>query len=415
MILRARVGLPVTQPPIEDGAVFVSRGRIGAVGRWRDLAARAGGPATDLGDVVLLPGLINAHCHLDYTELAGLIPPMRSFSDWIKSITTLKHGWTDADFARSWRHGAGMLLKSGTTAVGDIEAVPGLLPGVWEGTPLRVFSFLEMTGVKSRRQPALILAEAVAKARATRTRRCRTWLSPHAPYSTTPHLLRLSARAARRRHWRLTIHVAESGEEFAMFSERRGPMFDWLRRNERDMSDCGRGSPVQHLERHGCLGPNLLAIHLNYLAPGDAALLGRRRVNVVHCPRSHAYFRHETFPHEALLRERVNLCLGTDSLVTVLKRRQERVELSLFAEMQTLASEVPGLWPATLLRWATVHGAAALGLAGRAGEIRPGAFADLITVPFTGRTRQVHEAVVQHTGPVSASMIDGRWAIEPAR
>jgi cytosine/adenosine deaminase-related metal-dependent hydrolase len=365
--------------------------------------------------VVLLPGLINPHCHLDYTDMAGLLPPMRSFSDWIKAITALKGAWSDAEFARSWRNGADMLLRSGTTAVGDIEAVPNLLPDVWQHTPLRVFSFLEMTGVKSRRQPRPILDEALAKARATRHRRGRVWLSPHAPYSTTPELLRLSTRAARRRHWPLTTHVAESEDEFRMFTEGRGPMFDWLKRNERDMSDCGAGSPVQHLERLGCLGPHLLAIHLNYLAPGDAVLLARRGVHVVHCPRSHAYFRHEAFPHEELRREGVSLCIGTDSLATVLKRRKERVELNLFAEMQALAAEVPGLWPNTLLRRVTVNAAAALGLQGRAGELSPSAWADLIAIPFTGPARQVHEAVLHNSTPVTASMIGGRWALPPGR
>jgi cytosine/adenosine deaminase-related metal-dependent hydrolase len=367
----------------------------------------------DLGEVALLPGLINAHCHLDYTDMAGLLPPLRSFSAWIKAITALKGSWTDADFARSWRKGADMLLRHGTTSVGDIEAVPALLPGVWEGTPLRVFSFLEMTGVRSRRRPRLILEQALATARACRHGRCRVWLSPHAPYSTTPELLERSARAARRRHWPLTTHVAESEEEFAMFTRARGPMFDWLRRNERDMSDCGRESPVRRLERLGVLGRRLLAIHVNYLGPGDAALLARRGVHVVHCPRSHAYFRHEAFPHEELLRARVNLCLGTDSLATVLKRRRERVELDLFAEMQALADEVPGLWPGALLRMVTVNPAAALGLKGRAGELRVGAWADLVAVPFTGPVRRVEEAVVQNTAPVVASIIAGRWACPP--
>jgi aminodeoxyfutalosine deaminase len=415
MILRARVVLPVTGPPIEDGAVAIARDRVASVGRWGDIARSAAGPVVDLAEVVLLPGLVNAHCHLDYTDMAGLIPPVRSFSDWIKSITALKGSWSDAEFARSWRNGAGMLLRTGTTTVGDVEAVPHLLPEAWHDTPLRVFSFLEMTGVKSRRAPKLILAETLTKARAPRPRRCRVGLSPHAPYSTTPELLRLSGRAARRRHWRLTTHVAEAAEEFEMFARARGPMFDWLQRNERDMSDCGRGSPVQHLERAGCLGPELLAIHLNYLAPGDTALLGRRRVNVVHCPRSHAYFGHHPFPLEAMLGARVNLCLGTDSLATVLRRRQEPVQLDLFAEMQALAGKAPRLAPATIVRLATVHGAAALGLRGKAGEIAAGAFADLIAVRFAGRTRHVCEALVQQPAPVIVSMIGGRWALPPSR
>jgi cytosine/adenosine deaminase-related metal-dependent hydrolase len=413
MIVRARIVLPITQPPIENGAVLIARGRITAVGLWSRLSSQATSPVTDLGDAALLPGLVNAHCHLDYTDMAGLVPPLRSFSNWIKAITALKGAWSDADFTRSWRNGADMLLRNGVTTVGDIESVPNLLPGIWRETPLRVCSFLEMTGVRSRREPRLILDEALAKARACRHPRCRVGLSPHAPYSTTPELLQLSARASRQRRWPLATHVAESGEEFQMFTRGRGAMFDWLQRNERDMSDCGAHSPVQHLEKLGVLGRHLLAIHVNYLARGDAPLLARRGVHVVHCPRSHAYFRHDAFPHEELLRARVNLCVGTDSLATVLKRRKERVELNLFAELQALADAVPGLWPEALLRMVTVNAAAALGLQGRAGELGPGAWADLVAVPYAGPVCRVEEAVVQHPGPVAASLIGGRWLVLP--
>src|SRR5262245_12818152 len=143
--LRARAVLPVFRPPIADGAVVIAGQHIVAVGRWRELSSQFGGPVTDLGDAVMLPGLVNAHCHLDYTQMAGLFPPRKSFCDWIKLITTEKAQWTYSDFAQSWLEGAKMLLRSGTTTVGDIEAAPELLPEVWDATPLRVISFLEMT------------------------------------------------------------------------------------------------------------------------------------------------------------------------------------------------------------------------------------------------------------------------------
>src|SRR6185295_16249520 len=126
---------------------------------------------------------------------------------------------------------------------------------------LRVISLLEMTGVKSRRDPRAVLKEAVERIADLPAGRCRAGLAPHAPYSTVPELLRLSVEAARRRDWLLSIHVAESAQEFEMFTRGEGAMFDWLRRNDRDMSDCGLGSPIQHLERHGALKGNLLAIH----------------------------------------------------------------------------------------------------------------------------------------------------------
>ena len=151
IILRARTILPVSGPPIADGAIVVSLRRIRAIDRWRNLRSHLSGKASDLGDVLLLPGLVNAHCHLDYTHMAGLIPPMRSFTNWIRSITAIKSEWSDADFAASWLDGAQMLLQSGTTTVADIEAIPSLLPAAWKETPLRVLSFLEMIGVRRPR------------------------------------------------------------------------------------------------------------------------------------------------------------------------------------------------------------------------------------------------------------------------
>jgi cytosine/adenosine deaminase-related metal-dependent hydrolase len=179
------------------------------------------------------------------------------------------------------------------------------------------------------------------------------------------------------------------------------------------MSDCGLGSPVAHLARAKMLGENLIAVHANALARGDAALFGQSRTHVAHCPRSHDYFRHPRFPHRRLADAGVNICLGTDSLATVRKDGRQRPELSLFEEMRALAGGKAKLPPLEILRMATVNGARALGLAGRIGELSPNALADLIATPFTGKTSKAVEAVVQFSGRVSASMIGGQWAIAP--
>src|SRR2546426_2350167 len=155
LILRARLVLPISRPPVRDGAVVVGGDKIIAVGAWRETSGNFAGQVTDLGEVVLMPGLVNAHCHLDYTNMAGQFSPPKVFTDWIKLITSAKAEWGYSDFAESWLNGAGMLVRTGTTTVADIETLPLLLPQVWEATPLRVFSFLELTGVKSRHQPRL--------------------------------------------------------------------------------------------------------------------------------------------------------------------------------------------------------------------------------------------------------------------
>ncbi len=408
-ILRARVVMPVARPPIDNGAVLISGQRILAVGRSAGLCTNTSLPVVDLGDCVLLPGLINAHCHLDYTDMAGLAPASRHFVDWIKAITTLKADWSYTEFAASWINGSKMLLRHGVTTVFDIEAVPELLPEVWQTTSLRVFSFLEMTGVKSRRAPRAILADAVQQIESLDHPRCRAGLSPHAPYSTTPELQRLSAEACSKRGWRMTTHVAESMEEFEMFTEARGLMHDWLARNDRNMSDCGRGTPVEHLHRQGALGAHTLAVHANCLGPDDAALLARTRTSVVHCPRSHRFFGHPEFPFTALQSAGVNLCLGTDSLASVFKRSGYAPQLDLFAEMQSFAAKQPDVTPETILQMATVNAARFLGQAGQLGELTQGAFADLIAIPFDGPASQACDAVIHHAGPVQSTMINGRW------
>jgi cytosine/adenosine deaminase-related metal-dependent hydrolase len=413
MILRARIVVPVSRPPVEDGVVCVAGDRIVWVGRSAELpAAHQQGERIDLGEVILLPGLINAHCHLDYTRMAGLIPPPKSFTDWITSMVALKAAWSLEDFDGSWREGAAMLLRTGTTTVADIEAVPELLPAAWESTPLRVLSFRELIHLKDRQSAADLVERAVNGWLDLPHGEGRLGLSPHAPYTTSAPLLEMAARAAHRRKWRLTTHVSESEQEFEMFMYRQGAMYAWLK-GQRDMSDCGRGSPVQHLERCGYLDDNLLAVHVNYLWRHDASILANHRVSVAHCPRSHDYFRHLRFAREELESAGVNICLGTDSLATVCKEAKQPIELSLFAEMQMLAVKAPGLAPEKILRMVTINGAVALGSKGQIGELSENALADLIALPFTGQAVDALEAVVQHQGAVAGSMIGGQWAIHP--
>jgi cytosine/adenosine deaminase-related metal-dependent hydrolase len=410
MLLRARIVLPISRDPVEDGAVLIANGMVQKVGTWKELASTTS-DVVDLGEAILLPGLINSHCHLDYTDMAGQISAPKHFSDWIKGILALKASWSYSEYAKSWVHGAQMLLRTGTTTVADIEAVPELIPEVWHATPLRLFSFFEMTGVKSNRRPSAILKEVLDNISELSSAKNFAGLSPHSLYSTTPELIRLCANAAVQKNLRLTTHVAESKEEFAMFTERSGAMYDWLK-TQRDTADCSGNSPVQQLDAHGILSSRLLAVHVNYLADGDADLLSQRGTSVVHCPRSHGYFRHHKFPENQLKQAGVNICLGTDSLASVKVQPGQDCELNMFTEMQAFATHSKAR-PETILRMATVNGAKALGLETKAGEITENAYADLISIPFAGQVSEVNDYAVHFCGAVQASMIAGQWAFPP--
>jgi cytosine/adenosine deaminase-related metal-dependent hydrolase len=233
-------------------------------------------------------------------------------------------------------------------------------------------------------------------------------LSPHAPYSTSPELLRVIADAARRDGWRITCHVAESEPEFDMFMYRRGSLFSWLE-NQRPSADCGLGSPVQHVHRHGLLDAPLLAVHVNCLWGDDARRLAARGASVVHCPRSHAYFSHPRFQREVLTEAGVPICIGTDSLASTRASRDGAPVLSLIDELRTLASDDPGLSPRRMLAEVTVNPARALGLKSVLGELSTGALADLLVIPHAGSVSTVEEALIHHRGSVAATMIGGRW------
>lgn len=409
MLLRARTLVPLSGEPLADGAVWIENGHFQAVGTWSELRRIAPGPALDLGEVLISPGWVNAHCHLDLTDLAGQIAPPKSFSGWIKSLLSAKYDWSYSEFAASWLRGAEQLLRTGTTTVASIESVPEMLGDVRASTPLRVWSLLELTGVRRRWDPALLVDAAVQALERLPLDRGGVGLSPHAPYSTPPQLLRLAAAAARQRNWPIATHIAESTEEFEMFVHRGGAMHDWLAA-QRSMDDCGLGSPVAHCARQGLLSPSLLAVHANLLWRDDVELLARSGASVVHCPQSHDYFRHPRFPLPELRAAGVNLCLGTDSLASTRKLRGQRPTLSITDEFRSFDAHNSGLTPRESLALATLNGARALGLAGLAGEISAGAWADLAVIPFSGSLKEAESATMEHIGNVAATMIDGRWA-----
>jgi cytosine/adenosine deaminase-related metal-dependent hydrolase len=275
-------------------------------------------------------------------------------------------------------------------------------------TPLRVWSFFELTALRPKVSPMHLVEAAAQLLQSSEPGRGGLGLSPHAPYSTTPDLLTATGRAAIEHRWPVTVHVAESEAEFEMFMYRRGPMYDWLS-SQRPMDDCGLGSPVRALERSGLLNRSLLAVHVNRLWHDDARLLGERGASVVHCPQSHAYFHHPRFPRPELEATGTLLCLGTDSLASTHRPRDPRPRLSMFDEIRALAQTDALLEPQRILEMATVNGARALGQAGQLGELVPGAWADLTSFPFAGSPDAAVEAILHHEGLVTGTMIGGEW------
>jgi cytosine/adenosine deaminase-related metal-dependent hydrolase len=203
----------------------------------------------------------------------------------------------------------------------------------------------------------------------------------------------------------LTTHLAESEEEFAMFRQGSGPLYEFMASLKRPMTDCGAATPFSHLWRNGAVDAQWLLVHMNTLLEEDFQLLAElprgAGPHIVHCPGSHRYFSHPPFPARRLHELGVNLCLGTDSLAST-------DSLSLFDEMRFFSAAEPWLRPEELLRMVTVNPARALRRRGQLGKIAPGALADLIALPSTSSLGGVYEDVVSYDKPISWMMIDGQ-------
>jgi len=388
--LRARIVYPVAAPPFEDGMVCVEAGEISSWGRWD------GRPAVDLGDVVLMPGLINAHCHLDYSVMRGAIFPNSSFTQWIRRINDLKQMLSDEDYLESIAAGFRALLANGTTSVFNIEAFPELMVRM-PPPPIRTWWFYEMMDVRNRFHTEDVVAGAF---RFFEGKSGGFGLSPHAPYTASQELYRQARFCSEKFGMPLMTHLAESDEEFEMFRHARGPLSDFLKGLGRNLSDAGGQSPVARLIAGDALPDGALLTHMNEIEETDWELLRGRRFSIIHCPCCHEYFGRARFPIERFLKEGLNLCLGTDSLAS-------NRGLNLFAEMRCLSHKNPWLSAGELIEFVTRNSARAIGQAGRLGEISDGSAADLIALPYSGSPADAAEAIVHHARPVEWVMIGG--------
>ncbi len=366
MIIRARYVLPMDGPPIRDGSVVVEGDSIAAVSCSRlrqGFGGQAGNvPDLDLGDAVLFPGLINAHCHLDYTSMVGLVPWRGEFRDWIFQITALKKQWTEEQFVASINRGLVELVRTGTTSVVNIECFPKLVAKLAPSL-LRMWWCPELLDLTWSEESRRMVEEAAHWLES----QPRGGLAPHAPYTTSAPLYRLAARVARERGWLLTTHVAEACREV----------------------------PLVEL---GVLGPNCLLAHANHLDEAEVELLARSGASVVHCPRAHRFFGRDAAPWDLWRRHGVNVCLGTDSLAS-------NESLDMRAEMRALW-ELPAR---EVLAMATVNAARALNCADKLGKIAVGGWADLTAVPLTG---DPYESVVRSEKPVCFSMVGGKVVLQ---
>lgn len=375
---RARWLFPIDRPPIAGGVLTVRDGIIA------EIAAQSDGPATDLGDVAILPALINAHTHLEFSDLAEPLGTAREpLPTWISRVVARRRSQPTEEqrqrLSREHAHTFGLAesAAAGIAAVGEI-ATPGWPEPVYHEASIGGVVFLELLGLAEERiEPLLQSAREHLQRpepRATERQTLPTWprwpsgLSPHAPYTVHPRLLAEACQLAAARQAPVAMHLAESREELELLATGRGAMREMIESLGawRD-GVIPTGIRIIDYLRPLATSPRSLVIHGNYLTDEELQFIAAQqgRMTVVYCPRTHAYFGHEPYPLAKLLAASVPTALGTDS-------RASNPDLDLWNEVLEVIRRHPQVAPSEVLRMAMLNAAAALGLASELGSLTPG-------------------------------------------
>ena len=427
--LKARYVFPVVGAPIPNGVLTISADRIQSVGTHS-----AQGPVKDLGNVAILPGLVNAHTHLEFSHLPKpLGHPGIGITDWIgrliesRSVTAQTPGFKKGSgtvagtaghqpkvgrvlrttvpdpFLNPVEQGIHQSIQSGVTTLAEI-AQPDWSADSFHAPALDATVFLELIGpTEDRTQAAVDLARRHLDAASTGS--WRAGLSPHAPYSVHPQLLSAAVSLSTARRVPLSFHLAESREEIQLLRSGSGPFREMLQRfGAWDADSFKPGTrPLDYLHTLASAHRTLI-VHGNYLDDEEISYLANHadRMAVIYCPRTHAFFAHDAYPLQQLLKAGATVALGTDS-------RASSPDLDIFAEMRQVAQTHPTVSPATILRLATLEGAKALGLAQHTGSLQPIKYADLAIVALPDHApTDPHELLLDNHARIVSRYWHGR-------
>jgi len=391
--------------PIENGGILIEGNSIHDVGFARDLEklySKKIKQIVCLNDMVLMPGFVNAHSHLELSCLRGFRYP-GTFTGWIEKLVEAKANVSAVDYEKGMLEGIEEMLRSGTTSIGDHVSFNTDLVTLLN-SPFRGYLFVEVLGVfKGVAEETLGFAKEFEKMFKKHKTLLKVTPTPHSVHALHPEILDEVFDEDKRVY---SIHLAESADEDKYFKKQEGPLYDFIKaKGEIPAQEITlRDSAIDYLEEKGHLSERVLAVHCNYAEEADIARLAERKASVVHCPGSHEYFHHRKFDFDAFRAQKVNIALGTDSLAS-------GSSLSMLDQIRIGRQECPAIPPRKWLRMATLHGAHALQLGDEIGSLTPGKKADIIGFKLKPEILKNSEAAMEEilkAERVDYLMIDGK-------
>lgn len=386
MIYRARWVLPISRPPIGGGWIEAVNGRITRLGSGSPPAE-----SQDLGDVALLPGLVNAHTHLELSWMAGRVPPSASMHEWITRLLAVRRdgpGGGQAEAGAAMAQAAASMRATGTVLVGDITNTLASPPEL-AAAGLSGVVFHELLGFNQADPPGAV-REAWSRCSSFQpaSTDLRYSVVAHAPYSTSPALFREIVRRASDEA-PLSVHLAESPEEIDFLRTGGGPIRGVLESLGVWTSSwrVPRCDPVRYVADLGYLREGTLVVHAVHVTDDGLDRIRRARAVVVTCPRSNLWVGAGTPRLSHFYASGVPVAIGTDSLASA-------PTLNMFDELAEMRRLAPEVAPGMLLDSATRLGAEALGFGQEYGTLAPGKHAALVAVEVPAAVRDVEEYLV---------------------
>ncbi len=393
--------IPMTGDVIENGDLVIHDGLIQSIETRKTQAQET--TVIDLSDHLLLPGFINAHCHLSLSCLKEKVPKAESFCDWVRALLKISAEIPFLDRLAGIREGAEEMISSGVTTLADYISQTELFPEYVE-LPLRKILFLEALGFHQdrARQVCKEIAAILDSHDSHRNPIFQFGLAPHAPYSVSSYLFKALKELAQRRKLPFSCHLAEFPEEIRFLQEGGGELEEFL--IERGVFDDQWKPPgksiLPYLHSLDVLG-NMVAVHLNHIEESDLKLMHQQHTGAVFCPGSTLWFgRKKILPLRKMLGLGIAIGLGTDSLAS-------NDSLNFLRELRIAETMAPEVTRMEWLRIATRGGAEVLGTS--TGTIQPGAPADLIGFRMNTNTQKYEDIPFEENRKqVDFSMIAGQ-------
>jgi len=374
MRYHARWVLPITQPPIENGTVVANDGKITYVGPRKDAPP---GDDYELGESILLPGLVNTHTHLELTAMRGFLEDGR-FTEWIDKLRQSRNEVLNEEMLLdSARFGIVEGLEAGITTYAD-TCSSGVVMRALREQGVRGIMYQETFGPDPSHAAAAMreLQARVDKLQPEQTDLVALGVSPHAPYTVSDRLYEATARFADSRRLPMAMHIAESAAEYEIVASGSGDFAERWRRRGIAVSKRAR-SPIELLDRLGALERGPLLIHCVRVDAADIQIMARHRCCVAHCPASNAKFGHGIAPLLPIVEAGLRVGIGSDSVAS--NNRMDILDEARLAVLihraATARHDAFGAHQA--LELATIGGARALNLDSRIGSLEVGKDADL--------------------------------------